>query len=67
MEVIRDGRSGSGFLKMVVRDLAAPSATPWRQTTESLRQRLPMHGRLSTRYGGEKRAHHNLRKTHGTD
>jgi hypothetical protein len=40
------------FPVKVVRDLAASSAEFGRKSVRSLRQRLPMHGRLSARMGG---------------
>jgi hypothetical protein len=44
--------TGIAFPVKVVRDLAASSAEFGRKSVRSLRQRLPMHGRLSARMGG---------------
>jgi hypothetical protein len=44
--------TGIAFPVKVVRDLAASSAEFGRKSVWSLRQRLPMHGRLSASMGG---------------
>ena len=52
MKALVNRRTGLTFPVKVVRDLTVYRAENGRKTAISLRQRLPMHDRLSARIGG---------------